>query len=143
MPYPDLLVTDGAFHDFKKVTDANPQLANLLWGSAELIRFTSTDGLPLQATPYKPANFERRKKYPMLVYIYERLTQSVNNFSEPLPRNVISPSFYASNGDLVLEPDIAYRVGYPGQSASNCVLPAVQAVEPGFCRRECNRHPGP
>lgn len=33
-----------------------------------------------------------------------------------------------SNGYLVLEPDIAYTIGYPGQSALKCVLPAVQAV---------------
>ena len=33
-----------------------------------------------------------------------------------------------SNGYLVLEPDIAYKLGYPGQSALNCVLSAIQAV---------------
>ena len=41
--------------------------------------------------------------------------------------------YYVSNGYLVLEPDIAYKVGYPGQSALKCVLPAVQAiVDKGF-----------
>ncbi|MDQ2710804.1 MAG: prolyl oligopeptidase family serine peptidase [Acidobacteriota bacterium] len=126
--YPDLLVTDGSFRPLKKVTDANPQLADFLWGTAELVHFNSTDGVPLEATLYKPADFDPKKKYPMLVYIYERLTQSVNNFIEPRPANVINPSFYASNGYLVLEPDIAYKIGYPGQSALNCVLPAIQAV---------------
>ncbi len=126
--YPDLLVTDRTFRTFKKVTDADPQMAGLLWGSAELVRFNNLDGVPLQATLYKPENFDPKKKYPLVVYIYERLTQNVNNFVEPRPYNVINPSLYASNGYLVLEPDIAYRVGYPGQSALNCVLPAVQAV---------------
>ncbi len=126
--YPDLLVTDRTFRLFKKVTDANPQMANLLWGTAELVHFNNLDGVPLQATLYKPANFDPNKKYPLLVYIYERLTQNVNNFIEPRPYNVISPSVYASNGYLVLEPDIVYKIGYPGQSSLDCVLPAVQAI---------------
>jgi len=37
-------------------------------------------------------------------------------------------SYYVSNGYLVLTPDIAYRTGFPGQSALKCVLPAIQAV---------------
>ncbi len=126
--YPNLLVTDGAFRQFKKVSDADPQMAGLLWGTAEIVHFNNVDGVPLQATLYKPENFDAKKKYPLLVYIYERLTQNVNNFIEPRPYNVISPSVYVSNGYLVLEPDIVYKVGYPGQSALDCVLPAVQAV---------------
>ncbi len=126
--YPDLLVTDGSFRELNKVTDADPQMAGLLWGSAELVHFNNADGVPLQATLYKPENFDPNKKYPLLVYIYERLTQNVNNFIEPRPYNVISPPLYVSNGYLVLEPDIVYKVGYPGQSALNCVLPAIQAV---------------
>ena len=131
--YPDLLVTDGDFRELNKVSNANPQLAGLLWGTAELVQFNNVDGVSLQATLYKPANFDPKKKYPMVVYVYERLTQNVHNFIEPRPYNVISPSLYASNGYLVLEPDIVYKVGYPGQSALNCVLPAVQSVvDQGF-----------
>ncbi len=131
--YPDLLVTDGTFREFRKVSDVNPQLANLDWGTAELIHFKSDDGTPLQAILYKPDNFDPKKKYPMLVYIYERLTQNLNNFIEPRPSHNINVSYYVSNGYLVLEPDIAYKIGYPGQSALDCVLPAVQeVVDRGF-----------
>ncbi len=126
--YPNLLVSDASFRELRRVTDADPQMAGLLWGSAELVHYNNLDGVPLESILYKPADFDPTKKYPLVVYIYERLTQNVNNFIEPRPYNSISPSYYASNGYLVLEPDIAYRVGYPGQSALNCVLPAVQAV---------------
>ncbi|HKX26685.1 MAG TPA: prolyl oligopeptidase family serine peptidase, partial [Blastocatellia bacterium] len=45
----------------------------------------------------------------------------------------INPAYYASNGYLVLMPDIVYTIGYPGQSALKCVLPAIQAVvDQGF-----------
>src|SRR5205085_4231598 len=43
---------------------------------------------------------------------------------------------YASNGYLVLMPDIAYAVGSPGQSALKCVLPAIQAVADKGCVNE-------
>ncbi|HEY3939585.1 MAG TPA: prolyl oligopeptidase family serine peptidase [Bryobacteraceae bacterium] len=126
--YPDLLISDGTFHEFRKVTDANPQMAELSWGSAELVHFDSTDGKPLQGILYKPENFDPTKKYPLIVYIYERLSQGVHNFIEPRPQHTLNVSYYVSNGYLVLLPDIAYKIGYPGQSALNCVLPAIQSV---------------
>jgi acetyl esterase/lipase len=126
--YPDLLVSDGTFRDFRKVTNANPQMSEISWGSAELVHFDSADGKPLQGILYKPENFDPAKKYPVIVYIYERLSQGLYNFVEPRPLHTLNVSYYVSNGYLVLLPDIAYKIGYPGQSALNCVLPAIQAV---------------
>jgi len=126
--FPDLVVTDSSFEKFEKVSNANPQMGSISWGTAELIHYRNTDGVPLQGILYKPENFDPNKKYPMLVYLYERLTQGVHNYIEPRPGHTINPSYYVSNGYLVLEPDIAYKIGYPGQSALGCVLPAMQAV---------------
>ena len=82
----------------------------------------------------KPENFDPTKKYPMMVYIYERLSQSLHRFVDPRPGHSRSTRrIYASNGYLVLMPDIVYTIGYPGQSALKCVLPAIQAVvDKGF-----------
>src|SRR5581483_2851756 len=126
--FPDLLVTDGTFKEMRKVSNANPQKSGLVWGNAELVSFKNADGVPLQAALYKPENFDPKKKYPMMVYIYERLTQNVNRFVNPSPGTSINVSYYVSNGYLVLEPDIVYTTGYPGQSALKCVLPAIQSV---------------
>ena len=70
--FPDLAVTDGSFKELRRVSDANPQKRDLLWGTAELVRFKNTDGVPLTGALHKPENFDPQKKYPMLVYIYER-----------------------------------------------------------------------
>ncbi len=126
--FPDLVVTDGSFKEMRKVSDANPQKAGLLWGAAELIPFHNADGVHLQAALYKPENFDPHHKYPMIVYLYEKLSQNVHHFVNPAPGTSINISFYVSRGYLVLTPDIVYTVGYPGQSALKCVLPAVQAV---------------
>lgn len=131
--FPDLLVTSPTFKDLKKVSNANPQKAQLLWGNSELVRFKNLDGVPLSAMLIKPDNFDPNKKYPMIVYIYETLSENVHRFVDPRPGHSINASFYASNGYLVLEPDIVYTIGHPGQSALNCVLPAVQSVvDKGF-----------
>ncbi|RPI21100.1 MAG: S9 family peptidase [Acidobacteria bacterium] len=126
--YPDLHVTDAGFRSLKKVTEGGKQLDHFLWGKAELVPFENGDGVPLKAALYKPENFDPTRKYPLLVYIYERLSQNVHNFVTPAPGHNVNLSFYVSNGYLVLTPDIVYTVGSPGQSALKCVLPAVQAV---------------
>ncbi len=133
---PDIQITDMSFKQMKKVTDANPQQAGILWGSGELIQYHNDDGAVLQAAIYKPENFNPQKKYPMMIYIYERLSQNVHNFVRPAPGTSINIAYYVSNGYIVLTPDIIYTTGHPGQSALKCVLPAIEAVvEKGYVNR--------
>jgi len=125
----NLWTSSGAFTDMKKVSDANPQQANYNWGTSELIEYVNADGKHLQAILTKPENFDPAKKYPMLVYIYEQLTNNLHRYVAPAPGgSSINVTRYASNGYIILQPDIVYDLGYPGQSALKCVLPAVQTV---------------
>jgi dipeptidyl aminopeptidase/acylaminoacyl peptidase len=126
--FPDLLVTDSTFASLKKVSDANPQAAGLMFGTDELVSFENVDGVKLQGILYKPENFDSSKKYPMIVYLYEKLSQNVNHFVNPQPMDSINISYYVSNGYLVFTPDIVYQTGYPGQSALKCVMAGVNAV---------------
>jgi dipeptidyl aminopeptidase/acylaminoacyl peptidase len=126
--FPNLLITDASFKNLQKISDANPQQSSLLWGTDEMVSFQSTDGIPLQGILYKPADFDPHKKYPMIVYLYEKLSQNLNHFVDPRPMDSINISYYVSNGYLVFTPDIVYTTGYPGQSALKCVLGGVNAV---------------
>ena len=126
--FPDLMVTNSEFKNLKKVTDVGAQRNKFNWGKAEQITYKNADGVKLTGMLIKPENFDPAKKYPMMVYIYERLSQNLHHFVNPGPGTSINASYYASNGYLVLEPDIVYTAGYPGQSALKCVLPAIQAV---------------
>lgn len=131
--YPDLLTTDENFKDLRKVSAAGEQKDRYLWGKSELVSFRNTDGVELNGILIKPDNFDPRRKYPLMVYIYEKLSDGLHRFVNPAPGTSINPSYYVSNGYVVLMPDIVYRIGYPGASALNCVLPAVQSVvERGF-----------
>ncbi len=126
--FPDYFVTGADFREFKRVSDANPKKKEFLWGTSELLRYKNSDGVELAGVLIKPENFDPNKKYPMMVYIYERLSQNLHRFVAPSAGTSINPTYYASNGYLVFMPDIVYTVGSPGQSAMKCVLPAIQAV---------------
>lgn len=135
--FPDLHVTDSNFRKLQKVSDVGKQKEPYLWGKAELIGFKNTDGTPLSGILIKPDNFDPKQKYPLMVYIYEKLSDGLNRFVNPSPGTSINPTYYASNGYVVLMPDINYTIGYPGASALGSVLPAIQrVVDMGFINED-------
>jgi dipeptidyl aminopeptidase/acylaminoacyl peptidase len=121
-------VSDASFASPRKITDANPQIADYAWGKRVLVDFANSKGRKLQATLTLPANYQPGKKYPMLVYIYEILSNTHHTFSMPVYDDRPHMSAYASDGYLVLEPDIVYDIGKPGSSALDCVTAAVKKV---------------
>jgi dipeptidyl aminopeptidase/acylaminoacyl peptidase len=125
--YPDYYLTDGSFKDPKKVTDANPQQKDYLWtAGTKLIEYKGVDGKRLQGVIHLPANYEPGKKYPTIVYIYEKLSQGMHQYQPPSLNGI--GSYWTSNAYAVLNPDIAYRLNDPGVSAKECILPALDAA---------------
>ena len=126
--YPDYYVTDADLRNGKKITDANPQQKEFLWTSgSRLLDYAGDKGDKLQAALFLPAKYEPGKTYPMVVYIYEKLTSGLNRYYQP-SANGFNKSVYTSSGYAVLMPDIAYKVDDPGMSAVWCVVPAVKAA---------------
>ena len=134
------LVTRGTFTEFPdlwtgtslsaltRISDANPQQKDYSWGTVKLVRWRSSDGIPLKGLLYKPENFDSTRQYPMVVYFYEQRSQNLHSYVPPNGRNVINSTHYISNGYLVFEPDIAYQTGYPGPSALKSIVPGVHAL---------------
>ncbi|MDQ6705618.1 MAG: hypothetical protein M3Z85_06605, partial [Acidobacteriota bacterium] len=50
--FPDLLLTDSGMKELRKVSNANPQQAEFVWASAELVNFKNADGVPLTGVLY-------------------------------------------------------------------------------------------
>jgi len=126
--YPDYWITDGSLQKGQKITEANPQQKEFFWSSGSLlIAYTSAKGDKLQAALYLPANYEKGKSYPTIVYIYEKLSQSLNRYATPTATG-FNKSVYTSRGYAVLTPDIVYKINDPGMSAVWCVLPALEAA---------------
>jgi dipeptidyl aminopeptidase/acylaminoacyl peptidase len=126
--FPDLWVGPSDFSKPRKVTDACPQIAEFAWGSAELVEWKSADGKPLQGVLIKPGNYQPGKRYPVLVYYYERSSQQLYDFPRVAVNHRPCLPLYASNGYAVFLPDIRYEVGHPGRSAVRCLVPGVRKL---------------
>jgi len=136
--FPNILYSDLNFKKHIVISNANPQQSEYNWGTAELINWTSLDGVELTGMLIKPENFDPNKKYPLLVNFYEKSSDDLNNYKEPsYGRSSINYSFYASRGYIIFNPDVHYRIGYPGESAYNCVIPGVTSlIEKGFIDKD-------
>jgi dipeptidyl aminopeptidase/acylaminoacyl peptidase len=117
-----------SFDRLTQVSDANPQQSEFRWPSVELVEWISGDGVPLQGLLYKPEGFDAARKYPMIVYYYERLSDGLHQYHAPAGRNTVNPTVYTSLGYLVFFPDIVYTPGWPGPSAVKAIVPGVHAL---------------
>jgi dipeptidyl aminopeptidase/acylaminoacyl peptidase len=136
--FPDLWVSGPDVRDMRRITAENPQQAQYAWGTAELVEWTSLDGIPLQGILYRPDDFDATKQYPMIAYFYERMSDNLHLHYPPVPhRSRINMTFYTSRGYLVFVPDIVYRTGYPGESALNSIMPGVtKLLDRGYVDRD-------
>jgi fermentation-respiration switch protein FrsA (DUF1100 family) len=126
--FPDFYVGDGSLANGRKITSVGVQRETFAWSAGSmLIDYTSAKGDRLQGALFLPANYEKGKAYPTLVYIYEKLSQGLNEFTSP-SANGFNKSVYTSNGYAVLMPDITYKLNDPGMSAVWCVVPALKAA---------------
>lgn len=128
--FPDWYAADAGLSSERRLTDANPQQKEVAWTpAARLVEYTCDNGGGKhQAMLYLPAGYEQGKTYPMLTYIYEKLTQEYHLYAQPNLTRYSNPSVFTSRGYAFLKPDIEYKVNDPGRSAVWCVVPAVKAA---------------
>jgi dipeptidyl aminopeptidase/acylaminoacyl peptidase len=126
--FPDLWVSTMDFSKLNKISDVNPQRKDFLWGKAELIEWKSFDGRRLQGVVIKPENYDKNKRYPVLVYYYRFFTQRLHRFNQVVINHRPCFPYYTGNGYVVFLPDIRFQVGRPGFSAAKCLVPGVQKL---------------
>lgn len=123
---PDLYVFDGME---TKLSAINPQQSEYNWGTAELFNWKTFNGKNSTGIVYKPEYFDSSKKYPVILYFYERLSDGLNKYVPPAPTpSRLNISFFVSRGYVVFAPDIAYVDGHPGESAYNYIVSGAQAL---------------
>lgn len=107
----------------------NPQQSQYLWGTAELFKWKAYTGKQTEGVLYKPENFDATKKYPMIVYFYERNNNTLLSYIPPAPTpSRLNISFYVSRGYVVFVPDIWYTTGHPGKNAYDYIVSGTRAV---------------
>ena len=112
----------------KRVTDTNPFQSKFVWTHSELIEYKSSTGKRLQGALFYPAGYEPGKKYPMIVYMYEKLSDGLHRYNALSERSYYSASAITSHGYFLLEPDIVFQRREPGLSVADCVTAAVKKV---------------
>jgi len=63
----EIYVTDPSFASFKRLTNTNPQLAEIEQGETEVVTWKSSDGAEVEGVLLKPVGFQAGKRYPTLV----------------------------------------------------------------------------
>lgn len=126
--FPDFYTSSTSFANRKKITNANPQQKNFAWGKRILVDYTNSKGQRLQGTLALPANYDPAKKYPTIIFFYEKMSQSHNQYSMPVYDDRPHISLYASNGYMVFQPDNVFEEGRPGTSSLDCITSAAKKL---------------
>jgi dipeptidyl aminopeptidase/acylaminoacyl peptidase len=116
-----------------QLSESNPQQNKFVWPGVRLVHWTSFSGKSLEGLLYFPETIDPEKKYPMIVYFYERNADNLNDYTAPAPtRSTVNRTFYTSNDYIVFIPDITYHEGTPGKDAFDAVISGTQFVSSMF-----------
>lgn len=138
--YPELYISTADFKEVRRVSFSDEIQKRYLWGTAELVKWRTFQQDTLQGILCKPEGFDPQKKYPMLVYFYERKSDNLNKYNIPAPiGTVINWSYCVSNGYLVFVPDVTFRAGSPGQSSYNAIVSGVKSLIDRYDFVDANR----
>lgn len=97
------------------------------WLTSELITWKTLDGKSAQGILYKPEDVDPKKKYPIIFYCNESMSDYLNVYKNPKPSSgSINIPWFVSHGYMVFTPDIQYTIGEPGQSAYNSIVAAAK-----------------
>ena len=113
-----------------RLTALNPQQEKYNWGTNELVHWTTPHGYEATGVLFKPEDFDETKKYPMIVYFYEKLSDNLNRYEAPAPTpSRLNIPYFVSNGYLVFTPDISYTDGFPGKAAEEYINSGVDFLK--------------
>lgn len=127
---PQLKIANDKTKEPELIVQSNSHYKKYNWGEAEIIQYANKKGEKLQGALYYPANFTKGKQYPMIVHIYEKLSNQIHKYNNPslYSGTGFSHTNYVLDNYFVFMPDIRYELGNPAISATDCVLSAVATV---------------
>jgi dipeptidyl aminopeptidase/acylaminoacyl peptidase len=124
--FPDLQVAGPGLKDARRISDANPQQAEYVWGRRILFDYQNKDGVRLQGLLALPDDYQPGEKRPMLVSFYEKNSQNLNRY--PTPSFITGmgslPVEGLSRGYLLMLADVHFRTG----SSHSDMLESVEAA---------------
>ena len=128
--FPDLRVSGPDFKASTKLTDANPQQSEFLWGRRILFDYKNKTGVRLQGILAIPDDYKAGEKRPMIVTFYEKNSQNLHRYNAPsyLSGMGSSPMQAVTEGYLTMLADIHYNTGSSHSDQLDCVEAATRKV---------------
>ena len=119
------------FKQFTPVSNVHPE-KDYRWPTSELLTYRTLDGHTVQGVLYKPADFDARKTYPLIIHYYEEKSDQLNQFHRPgRAGGELDITWFASHGYLVFLADIYDTMRGNGRDAINSVVAAANYLS-GF-----------
>jgi dienelactone hydrolase len=116
--------TTSDFVAFRPLSDLFPE-RKYNWMTTSLVSWKMANGRINQGVLYKPEDFDPKRRYPVIIYYYEKMSDRLHLYLEPdAAHGPIDIPWFVSNGYLVFAPDIHYKVGDPQEGIVNCVVSA-------------------
>jgi len=124
------LITSNKSSKENLLFQSNPQQEKYQWGKEFLIHFQNAKKEDLKGVLYFPANYDPKKKYPMIVHIYEVESTTFHKYYNPTlyTETGYNPTVFTSQGYFVLLPDIVHENKNVGPSSTDCVIAATNKV---------------
>lgn len=115
----DVWVTRASDGGRTRLTELNPQLADVQLTRTELVPYLDVDGNTLYGILYYPVDYEPGRKYPLVAEIYEQFFD--NGFNENM--NLVT-----ARGWFGFRPSVKFEEGYPGEAWLKAVPNAVNEL---------------
>jgi dipeptidyl aminopeptidase/acylaminoacyl peptidase len=124
----DVWVTRPADGSRSRLTELNPQLADVALTRTELVPYLDVDGNTLYGILYYPIGYEPGRAYPLVAEVYEQFFD--NGFNENM--NLVT-----ARGWFGFRPSVRFEEGYPGEAWLKAVPNAVnKLIERGLVDAE-------
>ncbi|MEO7157657.1 MAG: S9 family peptidase [Vicinamibacterales bacterium] len=111
MEFPEVFVAPVQTMAAKKLSDVGAQVASWPKHSREVFTWKSQDGAEIEGVLHKPADFQKGRRYPLLIVIHGGPT----GVSRPTPYGSATAypiDAFLSKGAIVLEPNYRGSAGY-------------------------------
>ncbi len=124
----NLFLTNTTYDTPKQISNTNTFQKEYAWGKNVLVEYINAGGKKAQGILYYPANYVKGKKYPMITYIYEKLSNGLHSYIPPSRTSYYNTTVWVQNGYFVFNPDVEFIKGKPGESSTKVLENAVKAV---------------
>jgi len=127
---PNIYASSDHGRDLRQLTDMNPELDRVSYGRGSLIEWGSVEGEVMQGAVLLPPDYQKGKRYPLIVYQYPHasLSDSLNQYDCGLSEPGDYMHLLSTRGYVVLFADSSSGPRTPMADIANSVLPGINKL---------------